>query len=205
MDANQQQSQFELFPGTESNYDTTLKTRYHFAPVTLSWDNIIIAGIVIVILLTLFFSLGVERGRKLINPSGDSAQVNQGKGEGRLTDLPAAKQMPIEQLLPEQSEKESMMMKPSVMDSPQKIVAPAQESISGSGVSRYTIQVASFKEMEYAQREAADLKKKGYDILLLPKGGHVIVCVGKFTNKEKAVVTQNRLKKQYKDCLVRRL
>ncbi len=72
----------------------------------------------------------------------------------------------------------------------------------------YTVQVASFKTDEYAQKEAAALKEKGYDILVMPKGQHTIVCVGRFSDQKEAERFSDGFKrknKEYQDCLVRRL
>ena len=41
--------------------------------------------------------------------------------------------------------------------------------------------------------------------MVIPKGSHSIVCVGKFALKDQASHYLKELKKQYKDCLVRRL
>ena len=69
----------------------------------------------------------------------------------------------------------------------------------------YTIQVASFKSEIYARKEAQDLEKKGHQSLIASKGKHFIVCVGKFVSENEAKIFSGQLKKQYKDCLVRRL
>ena len=87
------------------------------------------------------------------------------------------------------------------MMTPVKIKTPLEDLKNKT----YTIQVASFKREEYALAEAQDLKKKGHDILVLGKGQHFIVCVGKFLSENEAKIFSGKLKKQYKDCLVRRL
>ena len=81
----------------------------------------------------------------------------------------------------------------------------AREEIVADIKKFYTVQVASYKGEKYAQKEASLLKQKGYDILVLPKGAFSIVCVGKFKEKEEAKNFSQKLKKQYKDCLVRSL
>ena len=81
-------------------------------------------------------------------------------------------------------------------------VAPKKEEIIDLA---YTVQVASFQKDEYAQKEAMTLKKKGYDIFVVAKGKYSIVCVGKFSRRDEAKVILSRLKKTYKDCMVRRL
>ncbi|MCK5581683.1 MAG: SPOR domain-containing protein, partial [Candidatus Omnitrophica bacterium] len=71
--------------------------------------------------------------------------------------------------------------------------------------STYTVQVASFRKKVYAEKEAMDLKKKGYEIFVVPKGDYSIVCVGKFAYKNEANQMSRKLRKRYKDCLVRSL
>ena len=72
-------------------------------------------------------------------------------------------------------------------------------------ISRYTVQVASFKTKLYAQKEAKRLEKKGLRALVMPKGNYVIVCVGDFTEKKQARIAQNQLKDKYHDCFIREL
>lgn len=81
----------------------------------------------------------------------------------------------------------------------------AQGSVPQKSTGAYTIQIASFKEGEYAKKEAADLGKRGYDIFILPKGNYSIVCVGKFSRQEQARIMLGELKRKYKDCIIRRL
>jgi cell division septation protein DedD len=71
----------------------------------------------------------------------------------------------------------------------------------------YTVQVASYKTANGAQREAASLKQKGYsDVFILSKGKYVILCIGSFQKKEEAdIFGQKKLKSRYQDLRVRSL
>lgn len=69
----------------------------------------------------------------------------------------------------------------------------------------YTIQVASFVNRKNAQKEADILKKKGLVSIVVSKGKFSIVCVGNFSKRQEAQVLLPSLKKQYRDCLIRRL
>ncbi len=69
----------------------------------------------------------------------------------------------------------------------------------------YTIQVASFKGDQYAQKEASELKNQKLDAFVISKGDFSIVCVGRFSKKEEANKLLSKLKKTYNDCLLRRL
>lgn len=69
----------------------------------------------------------------------------------------------------------------------------------------YTIQVASYQTKTNAEREKESLEKKGFSALILSKGKYIIVCVGNFSDKEKAKSLQLRLRQNYRDCYIRRL
>ena len=79
-----------------------------------------------------------------------------------------------------------------------KDAAPSQEQY-------FVIQLASFKNKSLAVKEAQQLKKQGFASILIPKGTYSVLCVGNFADRQKALSLQSELKKQYKDCYVRRL
>lgn len=69
----------------------------------------------------------------------------------------------------------------------------------------YTIQLATYQASTYAQKEAEKLKKRGLLPLVLPKGEYQVLCVGNFSNRNAAASLLSELKKQYRDCFIRRL
>lgn len=69
----------------------------------------------------------------------------------------------------------------------------------------YTIQLASYGSELPAKKEAETLKKKGFLPAVLPKGKHMIICVGNFVNQQTAQPLLAQLRKRYKDCFIRRL
>ena len=83
-------------------------------------------------------------------------------------------------------------------------IAPQLNAIADES-KPYTIQVASYKDVKYAEKEAVGLKKKGYETLIMAKGDYSILCVGKFPSKDEASSFARRLKSQYKDYVVRRM
>src|SRR4030042_6226112 len=50
----------------------------------------------------------------------------------------------------------------------------------------FVIQLASFKNKSSAEREALQLKKRGFTSLVLSKGNYSVLCVGNFSNKQAA-------------------
>ncbi len=89
---------------------------------------------------------------------------------------------------------------------PPKIQQPAvkQEEAILQG---YTIQIASYQARESARKEAELLKKKGLNPIILSKGKYSVLCVGSFSNREKAqaLLLELEKNKRYKGCIIRRL
>jgi cell division septation protein DedD len=78
-----------------------------------------------------------------------------------------------------------------------------QQLSSGS----YTIQLASYMNTKDAQAAAQSLRKKGFTAVILTKGKYSVLCVGRFSNKEKAqaLLSEFRKNSSYKDSFIRRL
>lgn len=202
MRINYKQSQFELFPEAIEGAEKDTRPRHFFSSLTFSFENIVISGIFILMAIVIAFSLGVEKGRRAGVVALPVSQVRE---------IPVAQQVNI-------------LLTPAQTTATQ-VVPPARGSITTAttGVKKientkeeltkpmeitdgsYTIQVASFKSKDYAQKEAGTLKKNGYNSLIIPKKSHLIVCVGKFSGKDQAQVVLTQLKKKYKDCMIRRL
>ncbi len=214
MNITYKQSQFELFPGSPGSNGETGRPRYLFANLTFSPENLIIVSIILVLVMVFCFSLGVERGRRLMRtqplPAAEKIQasvvpvvippisaqpaVKNGRQiptTFKATVTQVAELASIEQIKP-------VDLKTAASNKVLKEVETLVKDV-------YTIQVASFKQNSYAKREADVLKQKGFDIFVVPKGGHSIVCVGKFAERTDAKAYSNKIPKQYKDFVIRRL
>jgi hypothetical protein len=191
------QSQFEFFPHAPGQAPTEGKSPYQLKSLTLTAENIIVLGIVFVMTLVLFFSFGFEKGKRVTRISlweafKSAAPVAAVQAQAERVVLPAR-----EASVPEERGEN--------LGAGQDPLPEILPSRTGAEEDIFTIQVASFKQERDAQKEATLLKKKGYDIFVLLKGKHSIVCVGKFAQKNAAKQFSNRLKNKYTDCLVRRL
>ncbi|MBI5415966.1 MAG: SPOR domain-containing protein [Candidatus Omnitrophica bacterium] len=202
-------TQFELFPFLQGRPAALARPRYLLKDLTLSIENIIVLSIIFIMTMVLFFSFGVERGKRVVRSSLIQAANGGEPRQGR-----AAAAGPERQAEP-RAVVETNVKTPKV-DMAQKAVAtqgspvsPAKPDVQPSPQKKetgvFTIQVASFKDKGLARKEANLLQEKGYKIFVLPKGSHSIVCVGKFTLRDEARQFSNNLKSRYNDCLVRRL
>lgn len=146
---------------------------------------LIILGIVMTGLIS--FSLGVEKGKRLAVAKLDSAAPIPQKAI--VDSQPREVPLPKQESLPPVIKKETL---------PPEIAA---QKTSGA----YTVQLASYKTRSGAQKEAQELKRKGFSTIILAKGSYVILCVGNFSTKDTAKQLVLQLKNRYKDCYVRRL
>lgn len=197
------QSQFELFPKSSKIDAEEWKPSRLTKDLTLSLENIIVLCIIFVMVLVLFFSFGVERGKKiaLLAPTGGDAAIVRTVKENTVK--------PTAQKIPQDEREERVVFPVNVPEEIREEREPAfkpplerteeQEKL-------FTIQVASFKLEKNAKMEADRLKGIGHnDTFVVPKGDYSIVCVGKFIQMNEAKQFSSKLKKRYNDCLVRRL
>ena len=197
------QSQFELFPKSSKNSPETWKTSHLTKDLTLSLENIIVLCIIFVMALVLFFSFGVERGKKiaLLSPTKDEVNIVQ-TANGDTVKQPVQSDP--------QAQKEERVVFPvdmpvEILEEGESVFRPPLEKTEEQE-KLFTIQVASFKLEKNAKREAGRLKDIGHDdTFVVPKGNYSIVCVGKFMQRNEAKKFSSKLKKRYNDCLVRRL
>ena len=189
-----QQTQFEFFPKV---IDDQSRPQFQLAlkDLTLSPERIIVISIFAVMVIIFSFALGLEKGKKIASSSLNQEGIGT---RAKLTEVPA--QGPLRQKAAAKVLLEKTISNPA-QTVPLKSVAPQPSVVKPS----YTIQVASFKSSQNAYEEAKTLEKKGYQTLVLPKGSYSIVCVGKFVEEAQAKQFVNKLKNQYRDCMIRRL
>lgn len=200
------QSQFELFSGkTECPVENTGTGTFTGTPPTargpatsrrinlmLPLENLIVLGVVIIMSMVVSFSMGVERGKRT---------------EISSRQAPSRAQVPsrVQVQAPSRAQSSEVPKKKVVLTPVFTVAGRGKMTLEKNSDKIYTVQVASFKKEKYAQKEAMNLERKGYEIFVLPKGKHSIVCVGKFAQHDKAKSVSRKLRKRYKDCLIRSL
>ena len=216
MNINYKQPQFELFPSNAEHLEDTDKPRYLLAKVTLSFENLVILLILCIMLAVLAFALGVEQGKRI-------AFFDQAtRVSSRTTTTPTAKSNTIQTQSARAATKTNLSTKAALSTAVvgqkprQGIVQPAAAISSGAvaiaapeavlvAAKPYTIQVASYKDTKFAQREAVNLNTRGWETQTIQKGSYVILCVGHFATRQEADEFARRLRPAYKDYVVRRL
>ncbi len=171
-------TQLELF--SKDNSTQALKTSSSGSLFTTLWNYEKLIFLIIGFIVTgvVCYCLGVERGKNI-------ARLNI-VTPAELTS-PAAVQPEIQQnLAPLTVEGQadiniaSKKLSPSATLEKPKYSAPPKNTGT-----KFTIQIASYKQKSSAQKEAAQLKKKGLPTTVIPLNGYSVICIGSFSDKEK--------------------
>ncbi len=204
------QSQFELFPGTTGEPIENTAPRFIFSRVVLTFENLVVVFVFLIVSLIIAFSIGVERGRVKARLARPVAQLTtQSLVQNSVMPHPQISVIPTAQPMGKSNSLISAAVQPSVEVLPRAVVAApviARPAPAEKGVDkRYTVQVASYKSQSMAEKESADLKRKGLASFVAVKGNYSIVCVGKFSSQDQAKQMLTKLKKRYKDSTIRSL
>lgn len=153
----------------------------HKITFSVSRESLVIALIGLVLAMCVIFSVGVERGRGL---GGAVVEVPEPVQPAVAVTVPA--------VVTAEVPKEVAAAKAS---------APKQTSAENKP---YTIQVASYKTRDLAEKETSKLKASGYQADIIKKGDYYVLCVGSFASKDAAKATFTAMNKKYKGCIIRK-
>lgn len=178
LDANGKDKQAEFFNDICEKSKKPVKNRLSWAKiaVSLSYENIIILSIGLIMLLIACYSFGVERGKQLVQIPTQEIRIEQEQAE-----------KPSKELNPQLKVKKIMVKTAQVEEIPR---TPAY------------IQVACFRTDKYARKEIQGLKNKGYRPFIHNWGKYKVVCVGGYKNNDEARKALKDLKRLYADCIL---
>lgn len=148
--------------------------------ITFTNEQLIFAFIGVIILLVICFSLGVERGKRIIVAKESSAMAKE---------VQPQEQMVIKTKIQPAIKSEEATEKAAALE---KIASP------------YAIQVASVKDSKEAEEEKIFLQKKGYKIEVDKTDKYCVVYVVGFADKKEADAVAIKLKDRYRDCFVKK-
>lgn len=174
--------QFELFQELEkAKSNKSLRPEGVSSPDFRRFKRAIFLVIYSIIVLIIGFAFGVEHGKNKALPQGvdNSAQttalvIKTVKKEVRSPD----KKLQV------------------------RAVTAGSPSSGADAKSKFSIKLASFKNLETAQREMAALKDKGYAAYLVTSKGFSKLYSGPFKTKEEAQSLLKNLKARYPDCFI---
>jgi septal ring-binding cell division protein DamX len=172
--------------------------------IVIPLDTFILSSVVIFLLFILAFSLGVEKGRKISFASDDAVTFPESSLRQETQALPLDKKNSAKA---EQKIVVSPVVKGNEIQTVQsqagaKVNIPAVDNNVKEG---YYIQLASYNKESFANDEAKKLKSKGFPAYIAKKGNFIVLYVGIFKTSAEAQKNMGILKKNYKDCVLRRL
>lgn len=162
--------------------------------VIFHFDTLVLSCVIVILLLALSFSLGVERGKKV-------TLANLGNLEKTPLHVSNSPQTGIAML----KEVKETIKKEETQAKTQRIKEKELKNIEKEKKNRFQIQVATFKQKNTAKKAAKLLQKNGYPVSIIERGSYSVVYVGDFSNEIEAKNNLAILRKKYKDCILRRL
>ncbi|MFH0839456.1 MAG: SPOR domain-containing protein [Candidatus Omnitrophota bacterium] len=148
--------------------------------LTISWENLVLFSIVLIMLLALFFSMGVEKGKRL-----------------------TAKKMriPAPAAYSPKTETEKLGRAGEVGAAPRISATLVNEKIAMT----YTIQVMALKKIEDTQKAVARLNAAGYEAFLISSGSWHQVCIGRYAAEADANKDLKSIRQKYPDSYIRKI
>jgi hypothetical protein len=188
--------------------------------VRIPVEYTIIGGIIFLVLLVVFYAIGVERGKKIAQERmvfQESAKIEKPSFGSK----PEAKpEKPAAGSLSESSTDDTGAAVDGLPDLPEsaadldetlkedadipglpKEVKSAVPVVGGA----YAIQLASTKNAEAAKKEVDKLKAKGKNACVIPSGQWHQICIRGYQSMEEARKDKTVLSKDYPDCYVKKL
>ena len=170
----------ERLPGVKSLKPILLAT---------SAEQVILAGILLILMGCLIFFLGVLRGRSLV-------------GTRPLTPSTAAIRPPAAARPAERTSLATTVPAPPAPPPPP--AAPVSRTPILDRAKPYAIQLVAFKKRDLAEREASVWTKKNFFTAVLPSDEYYLVYVGQYASKDEAAKDLSFFRARYKDCFLRR-
>lgn len=206
MTVGRQENQLELFDLANQPVPRFHREAVGRLMLQARHDQVVVAGIIGLIGLTVVFACGVERGKQLV--SGERAvlarqqpvvpQPATSGGKGRA---PAATESGPATPAAKADETERAPT-PALSPFTPKATQPRKLVV---GTSRYAVQVVTFSRPQLASQELQRLKARGEMAFLILRDGRTSVYVGPFPSKQHANKKLAMLKPRYQDCFVKSL
>lgn len=197
-------NQGDLFKIAESRYKAPEPEEVPFLDryqVILRIDHTIIMCIFLMVLLTVVYAYGFERGRNslAVSRAASTSSVKQvekqkvsDKGKKELIIVNETK---TEQSLGSDVNSGVLTQQEEILKQDEPIIAVAEKEVKAaeSGqelidkmTGKYTIQIVTYKTQKAAKKQIDELIAKGYQGFVIPSGSYHQVCVNTFDDRQTA-------------------
>jgi cell division septation protein DedD len=191
--------QKELFEDFESPKKAAARfgsifTRTDFA-ITLTPEKMVFAAIGVIMLMVVFFALGVEKGR-----SAAHAKFTEAKTIAKdVVAVPAILVKPALSPIVVTRSAAATNITPKI--NPQAAAVKAQAVFDKT--KPYMVVAAAFSRQDLAVKEVGKLKTAGLDAFIYYGEPYYLACVGSFPSKDGAQKILKKVKQMRKDAYVR--
>jgi len=195
-----EKEQLELFSGSENTGGGSggeMKVSGAFLQYLRSYEKTVLIIILLLAVSVLSFIAGVEKGKNSVLKSLAALRQRQ----------EIAQPQPVRQELPAaQSRPTAALQRPTQQPAAAAVSKQAAQAAPAPRITgKYTVQLASYKSKEQALKEAQTLQKRGFAPAVIYLRPYYVLCSGSFQESRTAELWRLKLKKQYRDCYVRRL
>lgn len=165
--------------------------------LTISREKLIFSIIFVILLYIIFFSLGIERGKKIAlisikQNSYSTKAVTKTSSADTQSQQPPAK----EQKAGLSEDKTSNLEVATRVIETKKAIPELKEF--------YSIQAVAYSNISRAEKEARKVRSRGNEAIIDSSGKYHLLLIGKFKNKKDAVALRKKLTSTYKGCYVRK-
>ncbi len=149
--------------------------------VKVSHESLILGVILLIMVMILCFTFGVERGKRIGAIKASARRDAKNIEEGGVAPMT----VPMR-------EEEGISVN-------QEVVPLVQEV--------YAIQLITYKHEEYVNKELAKLKRNGFEPFVVRSGRFFVVNIGPYKNKDEALTILKEFKRQpsYRSAFLRKL
>ncbi len=166
--------------------------------LTISREKLIFSIISVILLYVIFFSLGIERGKKIASISIKQNTYST-KATTKTSNIATQSQQPPakEQKVVGTSEDKNSNLEITAQVTEVKKVTPKLKEF-------YSIQAAAYSNLSRAEKEARKARSRGNEAIIDSSGKYHLLLIGKFKNRKEAVALRKKLSSTYKGCYVRK-
>ena len=196
--------------------------------ITLRHDQLILAGIGMLIGLAILFAFGVERGKRLARAEATASQAQDSVETPAVADEPPAPvassiaavepvkaqpkavavakpEAPVKVEKPKETKVIASAAAQPVSQSEAAVEDAESASQQASAKGRFAVQLVTYTQPQLARKELERLQDKGEKAFLITKRGRTVLMAGPFDDKEMAADQVAKYRNEYRDCFLKPL
>lgn len=177
--------------------------------VTLTVEKLVFISIGIIMLMVVFFAIGVEKGKSL--PTRNAAPLVpaqtvtiQVPTKAVAALVPQVRAVTtVKNTAPKDRNAVPLAQKKTLTATTNAAVEAQNTQVPQSRGKPYTIVAAAFLRQDFASKEAAILERNSLDAFVYYSEPYYLACVGSFANKDSAQKVLSKVRQMHRDAYVR--